>query len=61
MTEEKRANLERLASLLKGTAPRALIASPGGSPRASGEPSPQWQAFVEVWVELHFLHKLMHC
>ena len=41
---ENRAGLQRLASLLKGTAPDALLPSPDGSPKAS-EAVPGWEHF----------------
>ena len=48
MRPDQKAGLERLASLLKGTAPAALIASPNESPRGGTGPLNPWQAFGEV-------------
>lgn len=47
LAADNKESLERMASLLKGTAPDALIASPGGSPKASDVPA-DWQTFAQV-------------
>lgn len=39
-------------SILKGLAPRALIASPEGSPRA-GEGDDSWNTLAEVWPSMY--------
>ena len=49
---DNQAGLQRLASLLKGTAPDALLPSPDASPKAANVPA-EWETFALVRPWLH--------